>query len=138
MFAESDNDKTLLSKMVYNGKILYFMDQILPNVADSIKIGYTTQQINWCTDFKATIWAYLLEQNLLYETDDQKIQTYINEAPFTPQLGEHNQSAPKIGVWTGWQIVREYMERHPEVTLQQLMANQDAQKILNDSKYRPK
>lgn len=138
MFPESENDKTLLSKMVYNGKILYFMDQILPDVADSIKIGYTTQQIKWCTDFKSTIWAYLLEQNLLYETDDQKIQTYINEAPFTPQLGEHNQSAPKLGVWTGWQIVREYMDRHPDVTLQQLMNNQDAQKILNDSKYRPK
>ncbi|MGF7081748.1 gliding motility lipoprotein GldB [Mucilaginibacter sp. UYCu711] len=138
MFPESENDKTLLSKMVYNGKILYFMDQILPDVADSVKIGYTTQQIKWCTDFKSTIWAYLLEQNLLYETDDQKIQTYINEAPFTPQLGEHNQSAPKLGVWTGWQIVKEYMDRHPDVTLQQLMNNQDAQKILNDSKYRPK
>jgi uncharacterized protein YjaZ len=74
----------------------------------------------------------------LYETDDQKIQTYINEAPFTPQLGEHNQSAPKLGIWTGWQIVKEYMDRHPDVTLQQLMNNQDAQKILNDSKYRPK
>ncbi|MES2378059.1 MAG: gliding motility lipoprotein GldB [Bacteroidota bacterium] len=138
MFTESENDKTLLSKMVYSGKILYFMDQILPDVADSIKIGYTSQQIKWCTDFKATIWAYLLDQNLLYETDDQKIQTYINEAPFTPQVGEHNQSAPKLGVWTGWQIVREYMDRHPEVTLQELMASQDAQKILNDSKYRPK
>ncbi|MCC8424096.1 gliding motility lipoprotein GldB [Mucilaginibacter sp. UR6-11] len=138
MFPESDNDKTLLSKMVYNGKILYFMDQILPDTPDSTKIGYTTQQLAWCTDFKSTIWAYLLEQNLLYETDYQKIQTYISEAPFTPQLGSRNESAPKVGVWTGWQIVKEYMERHPEVTLQQLMANNDAQKILNDAKYRPK
>jgi gliding motility-associated lipoprotein GldB len=138
MFPESDNDKTLLSKMIYSGKILYFMDQILPDVADSIKIGYTATQVKWCADFKPVIWGYFLEQNLLYETDDQKIQTYINEAPFTPQLGEHNQSAPKLGIWTGWQIVKEYMDRHPEVTMQQLMANQDAQKILNDSKYRPK
>jgi gliding motility-associated lipoprotein GldB len=137
MFPESDNDKTLLSKMVYNGKILYFMDQILPDTPDSTKIGYTTQQLKWCTDFKSTIWAYMLEQNLLYETDYQKLQTYINEAPFTPTLGGH-ESAPKVGVWTGWQIVKEYMDKHPEVTLQQLMANTDAQKILNDSKYRPK
>jgi gliding motility-associated lipoprotein GldB len=140
MFVESDDDKTLLSKMVYNGKILYFMDQILPDVADSTKIGYTTQQLKWCTDFKATIWAYLLDQNLLYETDYQKTQTYTNEAPFTPQLGGINKdrSAPKLGVWTGWQIVREYMAKHPEVTLQQLMANNDAQKILNESRYHPK
>jgi gliding motility-associated lipoprotein GldB len=140
MFIESDNDKTLLAKMVYNGKILYFMDQILPNVPDSTKIGYTTQQLKWCTNFQSTIWAYLLDENLLYETDFQKIQTYTNEAPFTPNLGGtgEDKSAPRLGVWTGWQIVREYMEKHPEVTLQQLMANKDAQKILNESKYHPK
>jgi gliding motility-associated lipoprotein GldB len=140
MFVENDLDKTLLSKMVYSGKILYFMDQILPNVPDSIKIGYTSQQIQWCNDFKPTIWGYLLEQNLLYETDFQKIQTYINEAPFTPQFGglEGNKSAPRLGIWTGWQIVKAYMEKHPEVTLQQLMANNDPKNILNDSKYRPK
>ena len=138
MFPENDNDRSLLTKMVYNGKILYFMDQTLPDVADSVKIGYTNQQIKWCEDNRSNIWAYFLEENLLYETDFQRIQTYLNEAPFTPGLGEKNQSAPKLGVWTGWQIVREYMNRHPETTLPQLMAMMDAQKILNDSKYRPK
>ncbi|MEO8885779.1 MAG: gliding motility lipoprotein GldB [Mucilaginibacter sp.] len=138
MFAESDSDKSLLAKMVYNGKILYFMDQVLPDVADSVKIGYTTKQLKWCDDNKANIWAYFIEENLLYETDYQKIQTYLTEAPFTPGLGEKNESAPKLGVWTGWQIVRQYMEKNPEVTLQQLMADGDAQKILNGAKYRPK
>lgn len=138
MFPENDNDRSMLAKMIYNGKILYFMDQTLPDVADSVKIGYTDQQIKWCDDNRSNIWAYFLEENLLYETDFQRIQTYLNEAPFTPGLGEKNQSAPKLGVWTGWQIVREYMNRHPEVTLPQLMAMTDAQKILNDSKYRPK
>jgi len=138
MFPEGDNDKTLLSKMIYNGKILYFMDQMLPDVPDSTKIGYNPVQAKWCIDNKAVIWGYLLEQNLLYESDYQKIQTYISEAPFTPELGDRNSSAPKIAIWAGWQIVKEYMDRHPEVTLPQLMANNDAQKILNDSKYRPK
>ncbi|MDB5031306.1 gliding motility lipoprotein GldB [Mucilaginibacter sp.] len=138
MFPESDNDKTLLSKMIYSGKILYFIDQILPDVADTIKIGYTTKQLNWCTNSQSIIWGYFLEQNLLYETDYEKLQTYLGEAPFTPQLGERNESAPKLGIWTGWQIVKQYMEKHPEVTLQQLMVNNDAQKILNDAKYHPK
>ena len=74
----------------------------------------------------------------MYETDYPKIQEYLSVAPFTPGVGEKNESAPKLGIWTGWQIVRKYMEKHPEVTLAQLMANNDAQKILNDSKYRPK
>ena len=138
MFPENETDHSLLSKMVYAGKILYFMDQMLPEVADSIKIGYTTEQMKWCTDFEGKIWGYFLEENLLYETDYQKIQTYLNEAPFTPGLGEHNDSSPKLGIWTGWQIVRKYMAEHKDVTLQQLMAEPDAQKILNESKYRPK
>ena len=138
MFPEDDNNKSMLEKMVYNGKIMYFMDQILPDVGDTTKIGYSTQQLKWCADFKGKIWAYFLEENLLYETDYPKIQKYFTEAPFTPGLGEKNESAPKLAVWTGWQIVREYMDKHPEVTLPQLMAEKDAQKILNQSKYRPK
>jgi gliding motility-associated lipoprotein GldB len=138
MFPESDSSKSLLSKMVYNGKIMYFMDRVLPQVPDSTKIGYTEAQLKWCTDFESKIWAYFLDENLLYETDYPKIQKYLTEAPFTPGLGEKNESAPKLAVWTGWQIVRKYMDKHPEVTLQALMADKDAQKILNDSKYRGK
>ncbi|MDB5136187.1 MAG: gldB [Mucilaginibacter sp.] len=138
MFPESEQDKSLLSKMVYNGKILYLMDQVLPDVADSTKIGYTAKQMKWCDDFKSQIWGYFLEENLLYETDYEKIQKYLGEAPFTPGLGEKNEAAPKLALWTGWQIVKQYMDKHPEITLQQLMADGDAQKILNESKYRPK
>ncbi len=138
MFPETDNDKSLLAKMIYEGKILYFMDQTLPDVPDSTKIGYTTQQLKWCNDFKPQIWAYFLDENLLYETDFLKTQKYLNEAPFTPGIGEKNESAPKLAVWTGWQIVKQYMDKHPQLTLAQLMIDNDFQKILNESKYKPK
>ena len=139
MFPETNlDDKSMLTRMIYNGKILYYMDKILPNAADTLKIGYTGKQLKWCEDFKSAIWGYFLEENLLYETDYDKIQKYLGEAPFTPGLGEKNESAPRLAVWTGWQIVREYMDKHPDVTLQQLMNDHDAQKILNESKYRPK
>jgi len=138
MFPEPDSDKTFLSKMIYSGKIMYLMDKVLPDVPDSIKIGYTAKQIKWCQDFKPQIWAYFIEENLLYETDFLKLQKYLNEAPFTNGLGVRNESAPKLGVWTGWQIVKQYTEKHPQVTLAQLMADDDAQTILNESRYRPK
>jgi len=138
MFPEPEKSKSLLAKMIYNGKIMYFMDRILPDVADTTKIGFTGKQLQWCNDFKQQIWGYFLDENLLYESDYQKIQKYLNEAPFTPGLGEKNDSAPKLAVWTGWQIVKQYMDRNPKVSLQQLMADDDAQKILNASKYRAK
>lgn len=139
LFPEHDEDRTLLSKMIHNGKILYFMDQVLAdNVADSIKIGYTTKQLNWCKTFESDIWAYYLQNNLLFETDYQKIQVFLSEGPFTPGLGERNESAPKLGVWIGWQIVRKYMQENKNLTLQQLMNERDNQKILQASRYKPK
>jgi gliding motility-associated lipoprotein GldB len=139
LFPEHDEDRTLLSKMVHNGKILYFMDQVLnEELPDSLRIGYTTQQLDWCKTYEADIWGFFLENDLLFETDYQKIQVYLSEGPFTPGLGDKNQSAPKLGVWMGWQIVRKYMQQNKEVTLQQLMAERDAQLILTGSRYKPK
>jgi len=139
LFKERDEDQTLLAKMIYNGKILYFMDEVLaPELSDTLKIGYTTKQLDWCKKNEANIWAFFMENDLLYQSDMQKIQTFLTDGPFTPGLGEKKSSAPKLGVWLGWQIVRKYMAQNPDVTLQQLMAETDAQKILNKAKYKPK
>lgn len=139
LFPEPDADRSLMSKMIYNGKILYFMDQVLDDkVPDSVKIGYTAAQLEWCKHFEGNIWAYYLENNLLFETDYQKIQVFLSEGPFTPGLGERSESAPKLGLWIGWQIVRKYMQENKTVSLQQLMTEQDTQKILTASKYKPK
>ncbi|MFD0939822.1 gliding motility lipoprotein GldB [Pedobacter boryungensis] len=139
LFPERDEDQTLLAKMIYNGKILYFMDQILPETtADTVKIGYTGKQLAWCKNYEGNIWGFFLENDLLYQSDNQKIQTFLTDGPFTPGLGEKRSSAPKLGVWLGWQIVRKYMTENPTITLQQLMAETDAQKILTKAKYKPK
>jgi len=139
LFPERDEDRTLLSKMIHNGKILYFMDQVLSDkVPDSVKIGYTAKQLEWCKTFETDIWAYYLQNNLLYETKYDAIQVFLSEGPFTPGLGERTESAPKLGVWMGWQIVRKYMKENKNITLQQLMEEKDAQKILNLAKYKPK
>lgn len=137
MFPEPDETTSLMQKMIYNGKILYFMDAIMPEIADSLKIGYTTEQQKWADNFEAGIWGYFLEQNLLYETDYMKIQKFLTEAPFTPGIGNQNESAPKLAVFTGWKIIKSYMEKNPEVTIQELMKDRNHQKILNNAKYRP-
>lgn len=138
LFPDKDADRSLLSKMIYHGKVLYMMDKVLPNVSDSLKIGYSADQMKWAEEFKPDVWAYFLENNLLYETDYMKMQKYLTDAPFTPGIGQDSKSAPKLGVYTGWQIVRKYMEQNPKITLPQLMAEADPQKILNGSKYKPR
>ncbi|MBC7744098.1 MAG: gliding motility lipoprotein GldB [Flavobacterium sp.] len=138
LFLDKETDRSLLAKMVYNGKIMYFMKVSLPEVADSLIVGYSTGQMEWAETNQPGVWAYFLENNLLYETDYKRIQKYLTDAPFTPGLGEDSKSAPKLGIFIGWQIVKKYMERNPETSLQLLMKETDAQKILTESKYKPR
>ena len=125
--------------MIYNGKILYFLDQVLPtNTPDSLKIGYTAKQLEWIKNYEGNIWGLLLQNELLFQTDMQKIQPFLSDGPFTSGIGNKKESAPKLGYSIGWQIVKKYMEENPKITLQQLMAETDAQKILTQAKYKPK
>jgi uncharacterized protein YjaZ len=47
-------------------------------------------------------------------------------------------SPGRAGNWMGYRIIRAYMKKHPNTSLEQLMALKDAQKILDESKYKPK
>lgn len=136
LYPYEEAEPSLLQQMVYHGSILYAMDRILPDVADSLKIGYTAEQLAWADRYERDIWAWFLQENLLYEYDYHRMQKYLGEAPFTPELGEQNESAPKLGVFLGWKIIRKFMERHPETSLKELMEMTDAQMILDESKYR--
>lgn len=134
-FEAPDRATNLLGHMVQKGKLMYLVDAMLPEVHDSLKIGYTGQQLEWCEMNEPQMWTYLIEKKMLYSTKRMDIIRYINDAPSTS--GFPIDSPGRAGVWIGWQIVRQYMEKHPEVTVAALMENYEFQKILNQSGYNP-
>jgi hypothetical protein len=108
---------------------------MLPGTEDSLKTGYSASQLQWCIDNESDIWKLFLEENLLFSSDRLAYSKYLDEAPFTTGLA--NDSAPRIAIWTGWQIIKKYMDENPDITLEQLMNETDYQKILKLSKYKP-
>ncbi|GAB3534316.1 gliding motility lipoprotein GldB [Pontibacter brevis] len=128
-------DRTLLAEMLSIGKAYYFVQTVLPCTADSAIISYTSQQIADVHHNEGRIWAHFIEKELLYEKSPFVVNKYIGERPSTPEI---DATAPgRIGAWVGWQIVRKYMERNPEVALPELMAETDYRKIFNESRYKP-
>jgi len=130
-------DQTLLSKMIYQGKRLFYLDIMKPDMADTLKIEYTTKQLNWCKTYQYDMWEHLVTKNLLYNTNQDKVDRYIAEGPFTNDEDVPQESAPRLGEWTGWQIVKKYMEENPKVTVDELFRDKDYKKILTLSKYKP-
>jgi uncharacterized protein YjaZ len=92
-------------------------------------------QMEYCKKNEFNVWSYFAAQKLLYTTDQAEIMKFTADGPFTSALSK--ESAPRIGYWTGWQIIRQYMKNNPEVTIQQLVTETDAQKVLVKSKYKP-
>jgi gliding motility-associated lipoprotein GldB len=134
-FNERSRATTLLDHMVHQGKLMYFTDALLPEMHDTLKIGYTEKQLQWCKNNEPQMWNYLVEERMLYSNRRMDILRFINDGPYT--TGFPVESAPRAGIWLGWQIVRQYMKKNPDVTLAELMQNTEYQKILNESAYFP-
>ncbi len=128
-------DKTAVAEMIYYGKAYHFTKAMMPCLPDSVLFGYTTQELNNIEDDKNRqyIWAHLIDKQVLFNTNQKIIQLYMGERPFVAEI---NKECPgRIGHWLGFRMVRKYLSRQPEVTLQALMENTEARQIFNQSGY---
>ena len=129
-------EKRLIDQMLYEGKLLYFLDMTLPDAPDSLKLGYTRAQLDWCAKNEGEIWSFFLSHELLYNSQARDYSKYLDESPTSS--GMPSEAPGRTAVWVGWQIVRKYMAANPNVTFEQLMAIKDGQELLQMSKYKPK
>jgi hypothetical protein len=127
---------TLLDEMIMEGKRLLFTEAMLPEAADSVIFPFPQEKIEWITQNQANVWGYLIEKKYLYSKDNAVVRKWISESPFTSFFG--NQSPGRLGVWIGWQICRSWVEKNPNRPISELLNELDAQKILTESKYKPK
>lgn len=134
---QSTRDKRFLAMMLTEAKVRYFMKALLPNVHDTIIMGYTQQQLQWCNENESEIWRHYIDKELLYQNEPSRFIRYFTDGPFTAAEGVPQESAPMVGTFTGLQILRHYVKNNPSVNLQELMLETDFDKILKLSKYRP-
>ena len=135
IYPPQSSNKTLLDLTVDKGKRLYVLDKLLPRIADTLKIGYTAAQLKGCYANEGLIWSFLIQNDLIYNSDPLRIQSYVEEGPFTQEMGEG--SPGNISLFIGWQIIKRYMEKFPDTTIDKLL-QLNARQILQDSKYKPR
>jgi hypothetical protein len=143
LFGISDNvnktdlkDKTVLADMIAYGKSFYFAKHMLPCTPDSVLIWYTAEEMKGARENEDLIWARLIQDKVLYSTSAIDKRNFLGDRPNTIQVGE--KCPGRIAQWIGWRIVEQYMKENPDVTLQEMMANSDAQEIFKTSQYKPK
>ena len=125
----------LLDQMLYRGKIMYLTAQIFDELPGYEVMGWTQEQWNWCVENEQAIWHLVMDKRDLFKTESLVLTSYLNDGPFTSEISQD--SPGRLGIWLGWRIVESYMEHNSQVSLQELIAEPDAQKILEESYYRP-
>ncbi len=133
-FEYNDSVDNLLNQMIYQGKIMYYLDAILPSYHDTLKFGFSPLQLAFCENNEKQMWISLVENKLLFETDKFIIDKFLGEAPFTKDFT--TESPGRAVIWLGRQIIREYMRR-TRSSVQEMMKEDNYQEILTLSKYNP-
>lgn len=129
------DESNLVSVCIYWGKMMYLLDLMLPDVDDHIKMGYTKDEQSWCEKNERNLWIEFSSQEILYETRRFEINRWIVDGPFTRAAGVPQDAPSRAGVWLGWRIVRDYMERNSAIEPHELLSDRNYLRMLNA--YRP-
>lgn len=135
-FPKDNKSATFIDEVVYRGKIMFYLQHLLPGRDEKDLFGYTEQAFNYALENEGNIYGFFIEKQLFYSEDKREIIKYTEEAPFA--AGMPRETPGRIAWFTGWRIVSSYMKNHEDVTIDQLMRNHDYKTIFTQSKYKPK
>lgn len=127
------DDRVLLDRMIYDGKIKYILHEALPQLIPETLMGYAPTEYQWCKQNEKEIWKLIIERKHLYTPDHVTTSKYFSSAP---SIFISDDAPGELGTWIGWQIVTSYMNNN-NITPEQLMINVDYQDILTKAKYKP-
>jgi uncharacterized protein YjaZ len=114
------------------------MRALNPELDEKLLMRYSIDEMKFCEDHEKEMWTYFIDQKYLFASDFDLKRRFIETAPFSKfGVPDDYQSPGAIGKWIGYKIVTSYMEEHPEVSVQELLAMTDASEIFKNSKYKP-
>ena len=125
----------IVEEMVFQGRALFFIEALCPDIDDETLLGYSKEQLQWAESNEGNLWADIVGSQCLYSTEYDWFKTFFSDGPFTH---EYSYDAPsRLGEFVGLHIIRSFFSSH-DVSLQQLMESQDLQALFQESGYKPK
>lgn len=134
-FSYTNKRTNFLSELIYKGKIMYLISNTLENFDLQDQLRFSKTDLKWCDENESSIWAFLIDNDLLFSSREKEYRSYLNHAPFSK--GMTQESPSRIAYYIGYKIVEKYMKNNNEVSINELMFEEDFMKILTQSKYKP-
>lgn len=135
VFTHNQAYKDLLTEVVNSGKKMYLIKAMCPDMPDSIVLRYKSSQMDWISHNERDVWAAVVGNEMLYSNNGDIRRRFFADGPFTQAFSD--EAPARLGEFFGLQIVRSYMENN-DVTLPELLSDEDNYAIFQKSKYKPR
>ncbi len=126
--------KNVLDQMIEEGKRQYIINKCFPATPDSIRMGYTQNQLKNLAQEESNIWTYLLKQNTLFSKDPSVVRSVMQEGAYSDMFGEDVPG--NVGKYIGYKIVSAWMNQQEKMSFDSLLLA-PPDKIFEAAKYAP-
>ena len=116
-----NDEAELADVMTQWGKHFYALEACFPEMDKHLIIRYFSEEMEWAMENEREFWDYLVAQNSLFKRDYKMALKIFSDGPFTSGLPISDTAPPRLGQFLGWRIVKKYMDKNPEITLEELM-----------------
>lgn len=127
-------NRDFLSQMIYKGKMMYFLDKMLPQLNMADKFRFNSSQMDFVEANEARIWEYFVKEDLLFSKKENEFRSFVNYAPFAK--GMPNEAPGRIAYFIGYKMVRKYVKNN-SIDIGELMRLTDSREFLSKSRYKP-
>lgn len=129
---------TVLSRMLYEGALTEAKMRMVPDANLPDALGMTAAELADVASNREFIWNKMVGGQMLYSTDQGLIDRLFGQVPFATPI--HQGAPARTARAIGYEIVRSYVDGHPDVTLAELLRPEfyAAPQTLTEAKYNPK
>lgn len=124
--------ENLLHAMIQIGKIQWIVAQAMNTSVENVS-GFPAASIKWFQMNEQACWKNLKEHKMLLTTDHNLYAAVVSLTAEKPYFKAEQSRG--IGTWLGTQVVRNYMKKHPECTIHELLVEKSCEEIWRGSDY---
>lgn len=124
--------ENLLHAMIQIGKIQWGVAQAMNTSVENVS-GFPAASIKWFQMNEQACWKNLKEHKMLLTTDHNLYAAVVSLTAEKPYFKAEQSRG--IGTWLGTQVVRNYMKKHPECTIHELLVEKSCEEVWRGSDY---
>ncbi len=111
-----------IEEMIRWGKIHLTTEMCLridnKDIPPSEVLRWSNEQYNWAVSNEIKFWKYLMDENLLFDSNEKNRAYLLNNGPYT--IGLPEESPDRMGQFLGYKIVLNYM-KNQNLSLKELL-----------------